>query len=117
MTIDGADLAAIRAEAQTFLVQSALIRRRIVATDGRGGQIEDWVDLAAGVPCRLDEGSGAEARIGERQVPTQTWRAKFPYDQDLRETDRVIVDGIVFEVAYVMRRPFDAYRQADLVRR
>jgi hypothetical protein len=116
MTVSGSDLAAIRSEAAQYLVQRATIRRKLTMKDGRGGQIEDWYDLAVNVPYRRDDPAGGEGPRGEKTSATQTARAKFAYDQDLRTTDQVIDEatGEVFSVTYVQKKPFDAYRQADL---
>lgn len=114
MTIPNEDLAAIRSEAEQFFPQTALIRRRTVASDGRGGQTEDWFDLAANVPGRLESGAGTESTVGERRTAVQNWTWKCPHGQDLRETDLLVIDGQFYDVDAVTRKPFGAYTIASV---
>lgn len=114
MTISPDDLASVRSEAETFLPQRALIRRRTIAADGRGGQTEDWFDLAADVPGRLEAVGGGPGESGEREATIQSWRWKTAHDQDLRETDLLVIDGVAYDVGSVTRTPYGAYAIAEL---
>lgn len=114
MTISNDDLASIRSEAESFFPQTALVRRRTVAADGRGGETEDWFTLDAEAPGRLEGGAGTETEVGGRRAAVQTWTWKAPHDQDLKETDLLIIEGKTYGVDAVTRTQFGAYTIAAL---
>lgn len=74
-----------------------------LASDGAGGQTET-VTSTGPVPCRITPlglGSGAERETAERFTGVSLWILTVPHDTVLTVRDRVVCDGITYEVREV----------------
>jgi head-tail adaptor len=93
------ELAAMRAELERSLPDTAQVRRRSLAGDGMGGQAETWATVAT-VACRVAPTANMpeEFTNGGRLVSTSWWRLTFPAGTDVRAADRVVALGRTFEV-------------------
>lgn len=83
----------------SLLVHRGTVRRRVAGTDRFGDKLEEHVDYATNIPCRLTVSSlgGGFANLGgERLDETSTVvmedrRVYFPPGVDVREDDTVTV--------------------------
>lgn len=110
MTID---LTSLRALAAAFRPGTATIQRSTETTSGDGTS-QSWATLAI-VSCRVsrigqggNEGLGADESlqaIGQRRI-------KLPAGTDVTAKDRIIVDGVTYEVADVPKIDYEVERMA-----
>ena len=112
-------LAGLRIEAAKALSQRGLIRRVTLTPDGQGGFTETVEAIYTNVACRLSPPLPSARTNPAREVlqggtlkPDTTLMLSTPWDVRLRESDRIWIDGIISEVAFV-----NAPRTIDTVRR
>lgn len=81
-------------------------RRRAGTTTDHGTTMPDWsapTDVTL-TDCRVQPLTGEEL-LANRDASKTVLRLTAPANVDLRQSDRVVVDGIVFEVSDVQRWP------------
>lgn len=78
--------------AESTMTDSGAIRRNTPASDGMGGQTDNWATVAT-VKCRLmTRLSQPRDRTGGERLETETeYTLRFPVGTDVRNTDRVVV--------------------------
>lgn len=81
------------------LPDTALVKHRTPASDGRGGQTESY-DAGTAVRCRLlpmgaREAQGREEATGHKA--SSWWYLLFPRGSDVRPTDRVVLGSETYE--------------------
>ncbi len=94
--LTASDLAFMKATQNKALPNTCTIQRRTLTSDGMGGYIESWSDLATGVPCRIASivyYRPNEWVIAEQQVGTTFWQLTMPAGQEIAAKDRVLVAG------------------------
>ena len=93
------DLATMRAVLDTTLDKMGAIQRKATVKNGRGGTSETWPTVAT-KPCRVAPTSNQpeEFTNGGRLVANSYWRISFPAGTDIRSEDRVVIDGVTYEV-------------------
>jgi SPP1 family predicted phage head-tail adaptor len=87
------------------LPDTGTIQRQSAISDGGGGQNTSWATLAS-VACELAPLGGGEARsglVGERLADETTHTITFAHDTDITEADRVVVNGVTYDVTLVDR--------------
>lgn len=58
-----------------------------------------WQDAATNVPCRLASARPAEEEVvGEKAAGRKVWLLSLPWDADVRQSDRVVLDDETYEV-------------------
>ena len=72
------------------------------AIDAYGAPARVWTDYLVAQPCRLAVPTGREIKVGTEVVVADF--ELFVLDIDLTEQDRVVVNGITYEVLMVARR-------------
>ena len=75
----------------TSLLDSATIRRRSITSDGAGGQVEAWIDIATGVECRFGTIVDPDPTIVVDAIygaPTAAWLATL--GTDVRRGDHIV---------------------------
>ena len=109
------ELAAIREDAEEFLPSVAVILLLTRQGDGAGGFDDSYVPQEAR-PCRLSPvGGGETGTQGGRVSERTTHLVTLSHDAVVSERDRVQVDGAVFEITLVRKRPgLEAVRRLEV---
>lgn len=113
-----ADLAAARAEANEFLFETGEVHR-LSRTRNEGGGVVERYGLVPGmdnVPANLKRREAREVVIADKVQLLETAGLEVPFGTDIRETDRVVVGGKVWEVVTDRTDPLGAYSVFDLER-
>ncbi len=97
------EIAAMRAAQAQTLPDTGTVQRKSASGDGKGGQTVSYANFATGVNCRLgrDAQAARPGVKGERIDTRIPWVITFAHDQDIRSTDRILIDGRTFEVINV----------------
>ena len=95
---------AMQATADSALPSTCTIQRATETRTPQGGTRLTWLNLAHEAPCRLDVG---KAPAGEAMVNLQVWSViEFTLylraAQDITAKDRVILDGVIYQVEAVI---------------
>lgn len=111
-----AELTAIRTEANAWLPSVATRLARVQVNDGAGGVGSGYVADAATVACRIAPVAGGEGPDQGGAVDDRTTHvASLPAGTAIEEPDRLDIDGSVYEVTYVRKRPgLEAVRRVEL---
>lgn len=80
-----------------LLQQRCDILRRATGTGDAGESTGAWSAVATDVPCRFSAGTGSEA-IADRTLATQPATFMFLPGQDVTHSDRLLFDGMTWEV-------------------
>ena len=87
----------------SLLIDTCIVRRYAEGVvDSYGNPTEMWADYLSGQACRLTvapSGPGREVMVGAKLVVADY--QLFTEDIDITEQDRVIVDGVTYEVLMV----------------
>lgn len=91
----------------SLLIDTCTVRRYTEGpVDGYGIPTETWADHLTGQACRLeslvDREPGKEVRVGAEIVIADY--TLFVQDIDVTERDRVVIDGLTYEVLFVESR-------------
>lgn len=102
--LSATDIALFQQTAGLTRVTPCTISRKASAPDGAGGQTDTWADLPSPPLCRVypvmrtaQEGEG-EGRI-ESVV---RWMIALPVGQDVTAKDRIVANGVIYEVTTVL---------------
>lgn len=96
-----AQLAAMRAQVARTFFSTCTIARPGAGTVGDDGFVSAGIStVAADVPCRLDPLRQADSQgtVAGREANTTYFTLTLAWDADIRNGDRVIVDGATLEV-------------------
>ncbi len=95
-----AELDQLRADALLTLPDTCAILRPAATTDADGNSVPTWGTAVASVACRLDPFHWRDWRglVAEREVNRTYDVLTLPHDADLRDGDRVVIDGQPLEV-------------------
>ncbi len=86
-----------------LLINTCTVRRYTTgAADAYGTPAQTWADHLTDQACRLMAGTGREVMVGAEVVIADY--KLFIQDVDITEQDRVIVDGVTYEVLLVSDR-------------
>lgn len=113
-----ADLAAARTEANEFLFETGEVHRLTRTRNPAGGVVEAYAVVPGmeNVPANLKRREASEVVIGDRLTLRETAGLEVPFGTDIRETDRFVVGGKVWEVVTDRTDPLGAYSTFDLER-
>lgn len=108
--LDSGELAAAQADAEALLPGEATVQRLTRVSDGGGGFTDEWTDQAT-VAARIAPVGGGEpitvgrkSTIGGRIIDATTHVVTLPAGTDVLATDRLVIDGALFEVTLVRVR-------------
>jgi len=91
------EVATMRATVETAFDTTATIQRFVSTGESDyGNETGGWTDLVD-VPCQLIHRPGREVTRG-RDTQIADWMARLPYGTDLTGNDRLLVDGVLYEV-------------------
>lgn len=108
-----AEITAIRNTETLALPDTCTVSRKTLASDGRGGHSATWASVATNVACRLGRSgskSGVETIDADALQQQTPWVVTFKHDQDVRNTDRIVIGARTFEVISV--EPHGAWTMA-----
>lgn len=93
------ELAQLRADILETLPDTCQIQRVTLVADAHGNTSEVWATVAT-VACRLDPffRMASPNPVAAQEKMRNSYRLTVPYDADLRDGDRVLVDGDVYEL-------------------
>ena len=95
----------MRATAERAFPDVCDIERRQEVSDGGGGTTTVWNEHLANVPCRLSPVGGGEIGLtGARIEDEATSLITVAHDVDVLESDRILINGFVYDVQLVRRR-------------
>lgn len=111
-----AELAAMRAQAEEALPDSAVILRKTRVSDGGGGGSLSWA--AAGTyDARFGPTTGSETTVAGQLVGQLDGMVTLPTTADVTATDRVQIAGKTYEVMAVVLHEAWALARRVAVRR
>jgi hypothetical protein len=101
--ITDAERDALRAHMDDTLTETCTIRRVARSEDGQGGWTEGWADEYADVPCRLDPFQAVVSQYdtaahNARIANVDEYALRVKAAQDILPGDRVVLNGITYEV-------------------
>lgn len=102
MLLSSSEIAAMRADLNWMLPDTALIERPTQVSDTSGGYTETWATVAT-VACRVAVPSGGEEVIAGKLDAVGTWTITLPALTDVAAADRITVGTRVFQVALPLR--------------
>lgn len=97
-----AQLTAMRTQQEATMETACTIGRRSYVTDNMGGQTETVTYTAAVVRVAASANMPDYSIFAGRANEKQLWRLTFPYNTDVRDTDKVVVGTRTFEVLGVL---------------
>jgi hypothetical protein len=95
-----AELAAMRADLETLLPDTAVLQTSTLSSDGQGGVTETWAAYGT-VAGRLDNLSGSRRPIGQAIQPFNGWTLTVPQSTEIDFSKRVVINGFTFSVIAV----------------
>jgi hypothetical protein len=99
-----------------LLPDLAVIHTRSVVNDGGGGQTETFV-AGITVPCRIaSTGGGEKGESGSRIDDRTTHVLTIPKATVVGAKDRIVHDGVTYEVTAVRTRSWEVVRRVELMR-
>lgn len=105
MLLSAAQLNRMRAVAEQAFPDVCDIERRVDVSDDGGGTTTTWDPHLEAVPCRLSPVGGGEIGLtGARIEDEATSLITVAHDVDVLESDRILIDGFVYDVQLVRRR-------------
>ena len=108
-TLSAAELAAMRADAETSLAGTAIIQDKSYVSDGGGGGTTTWT-ASGTVACRKVAASSvreAEPVTGGAITPDAQWIFTLPAATAISTESRILHSGGTFEVAQVPDRTWE----------
>lgn len=91
-----------RSEMEESLPDEALVMRAIEVADPDGGITTTYATVTGleAVPCRVIPRStfAAERDEGGALTAVTYWEILMPYDTDVHDTDRIVVNDVIYEV-------------------
>lgn len=117
LPLSAGELVKMRAELEQSLPGTAVIHTATRASDLQGGQ--SWTYAASGtVDARLSPESlrGGEQITGSRTAEVSPWILTVPQATTIDEDDRVVYNGVTYEVSEVLTRiPWEISRRVRLI--
>lgn len=119
LPLSAGELHSMRHTSDAYLAGTAVIHTATRTSDGQGGQT--WAYAASGtVDARLApenaRGQANEVAIGGRLAEFTPWILTVPYNTTIDEDDRVVYDGVTYEVSEVLTRtPEEIARRVRVV--
>jgi hypothetical protein len=112
-----AELTAIRTEANAWLPSVATRLARVQVNDGAGGVGSGYVADPATVACRIAPVAGGEGPDQGGAVDDRTTHiVTLPAGTTVEEPDRLVIDGVTYEITLVRKRPgLEAVRRVEVV--
>ena len=84
---------------ERYFTHVATILRRDVTKEKDASRATDYKPLANKLQCRpMTTNAGAEIEDGDKIVSVMGFQLRFPDGSDVRDTDRVEVEGVVYSV-------------------
>jgi len=97
------ELAALRADLEETLPDTATIERPVFTADGYGGQTLSYTKVGTAA-CRLTPTRVTEEMIASGLRAITAWRVILPADTDVQAEDRLTVDSRTLRVVGVYQR-------------
>lgn len=117
------ELADMRQAILEALPDTGQVTRPTRAADGLGGQTVTYTTAIAAVACRLSLPTGGTPgisqlgkEIAERLGNRTIFVASFPYNTDVRDGDRLAVNGKTYEVLAIINGSWEIARRAMVAR-
>ena len=100
MLLSAGEIAEMRATQAEAWPEVCTILRSTQTANAIGERVVSWSTVATGVSCRLapSEGQSRQTPMAQQQTVIVTWWLTVATTVDLRSGDRVMVDGVVYEV-------------------
>lgn len=97
--LSASELAALRADIADLLPDTCRIERMTAANTG-GYVTETWGTAIASAACRIDpdQRRSENSVVGDREAGISRYIATFEHDTDLRDGDRIVYSGGMYEV-------------------
>lgn len=99
------ELSELRSVAVGALSETCVIQRRTKVRNGIDYSF-DWADIATDVPCRMSpQGEvGSEFEQAGSVAGSNDLVLRLPYGTDITSADRVLIEGVVYDVTRVLVR-------------
>ena len=111
--LSAAEIAAMRSVETQALPDLCTIQRKGGSSDDRGGTTVAYSVRASNVACRLGRAgsrSGIETVDADKVQQQTPWVVTFAHNQDVQNTDRIVIGARMFEVVSV--EPHNAWMMA-----
>lgn len=100
--IDAAELTEIRADAAATLDKTCVIQRSTTTTDHLGSASDSWSDVTTVDAGMAQPSAGLLANYAYLIGSLSTWKVRMPYGTDVRELDRLVIDGQTLTVQVLL---------------
>lgn len=91
-----------RALQEMTMTQEAEVLRSSVIVDDMGMSSSSPDSVVGTTKCRVAPGGQRESVVAGRLIGVGTWRVTLPATSDVRQTDRLRIDGRVYEVLSIL---------------
>lgn len=99
--LTGAELTDMREEAELALPDVCVVQARTLTSDGQGGRTEAYATSVT-TTCRVSPAGqttqGNEVTRGDGTKALADWIVTLPYSTSVAQTDRLLVNGVTYEV-------------------
>lgn len=102
--LSSAEITAMQATQAQALPDLCTISRKAGSSDGKGGTTVSYSPFATNVACRLGRAgskSGIETIDAEKLQQQTPWVVTFAHNQDVKNTDRIVIGARTFEASSV----------------
>lgn len=103
MLLSAAEIAAMRADLNRMMPDSATIQRDTIGSDGSGGQTVTGTTTTGPFACRVAVASGKEEVIAGKLDAVGSWTITMPAGTDVLAGDRILIGSRTFEVSIPLR--------------
>jgi hypothetical protein len=96
--LSACDLDAMKDTVVGTLDRTATILRESRASDGAGGQMVTFPEIATDVPCRIVRSDLRYVQTGDRVTTITDTRLILPRNAEVQMGDKLVIDGYEFRV-------------------
>lgn len=101
MSLSTLELAVMRANANDYLPNTAVIHRLTQASDGQGGFTDTWA-AAGTVSCRISPSGGGERSVAEKLANVSSWTVTLPHSTVVTTADRLVIGSRTLRIDAMM---------------
>jgi hypothetical protein len=112
MILDDSDLTMMRSVAELSLIDTCVIKRPTLVSDGHGGQNETTPTVETTV-CKIRTATGDVAEVGAVEDEVLRVRISLPYDANVQAKDIISIDGSDYIVTTKKVSSYDVLCQVE----
>lgn len=95
-----------------LLNNRCIIQRYTSTPNAYGESVKDWQPLAISVRCRLLNAKGKQLQVDNQAVIAE-FLLMLPFEQDIKESDRVVINSLTYDVLFVDPNPGNSNHHSE----